>query len=59
MNLNRRLDKIENIHKAEELSIDIVTIEESEDPQEKLREKEKELNRKIDIPIYIKIISNN
>ena len=57
MNLQSRIIKLEKRQKGEILSIEIISYEESEDPQQKLREREKELNRKIDVPIFIKVIS--
>ncbi len=56
MNLTGRLEKIENIKKEKDLSIEIITFNENENSQDKLREREKKLYKKIDIPIFIKII---
>jgi len=54
MNLINILDKIENIKKAGDLSTEVILYTDGENILDKLREKE--LSKKIDIPIFIKII---
>lgn len=58
MNLIERLKKIESKFKNENISVEIIFYNEGEDFQDILKQKEKELNKEIDNPIFIKIIPN-
>jgi hypothetical protein len=58
MNLIERLKKIESKFKNENISVEIIFYNEGEDLQDILKQKEKELNKEIDNPIFIKIIPN-
>ena len=58
-NINQRLEKLENTQMEENLSVEIIFYNENEDMQEALKQRQAKLNKKIDDPIFIKIISNN
>lgn len=55
-NINQRLEQLENKQKEENLLAEVITYEENEEIQEILKQREAELNKKIDCPIFIKII---
>ena len=58
-NINQRLERLENRQKEKNLSVEIIFYKENEEMQEVLKQREAELIKKIDNPIFIKIISNN
>ena len=59
MNLKERLKRVASRLKEKGFSVEIIFYKENENIQEVLKQREAELNKKIDIPIYIKIIPNN
>jgi hypothetical protein len=57
MNFRERLSRIETKLFAKEKNVEVIFYEAGEDVVEKIKEKEAELKKKIDIPICIKIIN--
>jgi len=58
-NISQRLERLENRQKEKNLSVEIILYKENEEMKEVLKQREAELIKKIDNPIFIKIISNN